>query len=67
MALVENEVEEVVVEEVFISEVEVRFIVFSQKPSILEGNLNKISLPLHRHSPYISWFYCICNIPFLSI
>ena len=35
MALVENEVEEVVVEVVLVGVVEVRFRVFSQKPSLL--------------------------------
>ena len=35
LVLVENEVEEVVVEVVLVSVVEVRFMVFSQKPSLL--------------------------------
>ena len=56
--LVENKVEEVVVEVVLVGVVEVRFMVFSKKQSLLGKQFE------HRHSSYISQFFCIFNTVF---
>ena len=60
-------IEEVVIKVVLVGVVEVRFMVFSQNPSLLGKQFEQHFPAFTQTQPLISLFYCICYTPFSNI